>query len=245
MRIVVISPPRSGNHWIECLLGEIYGLEHLGGAQKPPDTKARAFHDWAKAGGFPDDSIFHLHCRFRGRLCDVIDAVPAHIVTMLRDPYDAFVSRYFWTQKRQPMDIEKAERRSRHQMVGKPLDDPAVLAFLEDSEGFEGHLRSAIEWSKSGRAAVVRYEDLHTRPVETLTEVTNAISPVEGSIIAAAIEACRADNMRQQSEKMQWNVRVAKVGDSREKLGPAHLEIFRDRYADLIQELGYEVRDVE
>jgi hypothetical protein len=37
-------------------------------------------------------------------------------------------------------------------------------------------------------------------------------------------------------------VRVARVGDSREKLGPAHLELFRDRYGDIIRELGYEVR---
>jgi hypothetical protein len=161
---------------------------------------------------------------------------------MVRDPYDAFVSRYYWTQKREPADAEKAERRSRHQMVGKSLDDPAVMEFLSDPEGFGGHLRSSIEWMRSGRASVVRYEDLHTRPVEALTELTNAISPVAPTVIEAAIEACRADTMRQQSEKMQWNVRVAKVGDSRDKLGPAHLEVFRDRYSDLIRGLGYEVR---
>jgi predicted PolB exonuclease-like 3'-5' exonuclease len=48
--------------------------------------------------------------------------------------------------------------------------------------------------------------------------------------------------MRQKSAMMAWNVRAAKVGDSRERLTEAHLAIFRERYADLIRSLGYEVR---
>jgi hypothetical protein len=35
---------------------------------------------------------------------------------------------------------------------------------------------------------------------------------------------------------------VARVGDSRDKLNEKHLAIFRDRYADIISSLGYEVR---
>ena len=34
----------------------------------------------------------------------------------------------------------------------------------------------------------------------------------------------------------------AKVGDSRDRLTEAHLAIFRERYADQIHSLGYEVR---
>jgi hypothetical protein len=48
--------------------------------------------------------------------------------------------------------------------------------------------------------------------------------------------------VRQQDEKMAWHVRAAKVGDSREKLGEAHLTVFRERHADAIRSLGYEVR---
>jgi hypothetical protein len=48
--------------------------------------------------------------------------------------------------------------------------------------------------------------------------------------------------MRQRSEAKAWNIRVAKVGDSRQRLGEPHLAVFRDRYADKIRSLGYEVR---
>jgi len=242
MRIVVVSRPRSGNHWIECLLGTIYDLDGLGGARKPDATKPKAFRQWAEGGGFPDGSMFHLHCRYKPEFYDAIEAVPAHVVTIVRDPYDAFVSRYYWTQQRRPKDCEKAERRPRQRMVGKPLDDPEVLAFLADANGFGSHLSTANGWLHSGRAVVVRYEELHRDPIEELTRVTDAIAPVSQDQIEAAIEACSAENMRLRSERKAWNIRVAKVGDSRERLGEAHLAIFRERYADLIRSLGYDVR---
>jgi hypothetical protein len=231
VRILVVSPPRSGNHWVECLLGTIYGLRRVGGSKKP-DT----------AGGFLDEVILHMHRRFTPEFCDAIEAVPAHLVTVVRDPYDAFVSYYYWAQRRSPTDRERAERRPRQSMVGKPLDDPDVLAFLADPQGFGSLLVRANEWLHSGRAIDVRYEDLHQEPVAALTRVTDQIAPVEQGRIEAAIEACRAENMRQKSAMMAWNVRAAKVGDSRERLSEPHLAIFRERYADLIRSLGYEVR---
>ena len=242
MRIVIVSAPRSGNHWIECLLGTIYELNRMGGRDKPGATRPQAVRQWVRIGGFPDGSYFHLHCQFSRKVCNIFEAVPAHLVTVVRDPYDAFVSRYYWTQNRMPSNREHSARRPRHRMVGKALDDPEVLAFLADPKGFGTHLSTANSWLHSGRAIVVRYEDLHQCPVEALTRVTDQIAPVDPDRIAAAIEACRAENMRQKSAMMAWNVRVAKVGDSRERLTEAHLAIFREQYADLIRSLGYEVR---
>jgi hypothetical protein len=242
VRILVVSPPRSGNHWIECLLSTIYELTNVGGSKKPEATSARAVREWAQGGGFQDGWIMHMHRRFSPRFCDVIAAVPAHLVTIARDPYDAFVSYYYWSQQRAPTDQEKAARRPRQRMVGKPLDDPEVLAFLADPKGFGGHLASTNAWVHSGRAITVRYEELHHEPVAALTRVTDQIAPAEPGRIAAAIESCRAENMRQKSAMMSWNVRAAKVGDSRERLTEAHLAIFRECYADQIRSLGYEVR---
>ncbi len=242
MRIVVVSPPRSGNHWIECLLGTIYDLRRLGGRLKPDATKPKVFREWAHSGGFPDDSMFHLHCRYTPEFRDAIESVPAHVVTMVRDPYDAFVSRYFWTQQRKPPDREKAERRPRQRMVGKLLDDPEVLAFLADDHGFGSHLANAAAWLHSGGAVAIRYEDLHHDPVAALTNATDAMIPVAPERIHAAIETCSAENMRQRAGWGASTVRTAKVGDSKQRLAEAHLAIFRDKYAALVQSLGYDVR---
>jgi hypothetical protein len=240
MRIVVSAPPKTGNHWIGCLLSTIYDLQWPtpGGhaATASPDTLAA----FVAAGGFPDGSMFHHHSRFHRRLCDVIDAIPAHHVTLLRDPYDAFVSMYYWEQERSSRGLGRDQPRPRHAMYGKPLDHPDVLAFL--AEGFGQHIVRANGWLHSGRAIPVRYEDLHRDPVATLRQLTDQIESVPDERIHAAIETCRADRVRQQDEKMAWHVRAAKVGDSRDKLGPAHLAIFRERHGDLIRSLGYEVR---
>jgi hypothetical protein len=242
VRILVVSPPRSGNHWIECLLGTIYELKSKGGSKKPGATTRKAVRAWAQSGGFQDGWILHMHRGFSAQFCDVIDAIPAHLVTVVRDPYDAFVSYYYWSQRRTPRDQEKAEQRPRQRMVGKPLDDPEVLAYLADAEGFGSHIASTHAWLHSGRAITVRYEELHHCAIEALTRVTEQIAPVEPARIAAAIEACRAEKMRQKSAMMTWNVRAATVGDSRDRLTEAHLAIFRERYADQIRALGYEVR---
>ncbi|MCC7022797.1 MAG: hypothetical protein IT338_08215 [Thermomicrobiales bacterium] len=240
MRIVVSAPPKSGNHWIGCLLSTIYGLQYPtpGGhaATASPETLA----EFAASGGFPDGSMFHHHTRFHPRLCDVIDAIPAHHVTMVRDPYDVFVSMYYWEQERSARGLGRDRPRPRHAMYGKPIDDEAVLQFLAD--GFGPHIERANGWIHSGRAIPIRYEELHDSPVAALQRVTGQIKPVSDETIVAALEACRADRARQQDEKMAWHVRAARVGDSRDKLGEAHLRIFRERHGDLIRSLGYEVR---
>jgi len=240
VRIVVSAPPKSGNHWIGCLLSTIYGLQWPtpGGhaATASPETLA----EFAHAGNFPDGSMFHHHSRFTDRLCDVIDAIPAHHVTIIRDPYDVFVSMYYWEQERSTRGLGRDQPRPRHAMYGKPLDHQEVLEFL--ANGFGPHIKRANSWLHSGRAIPIRYEELHANPVGALTRVTGQIEPVPTERIVAAIETCRADRVRQQDEKMAWHVRSAKVGDSRAKLSDTHLEIFRDRHGDLIRSLGYPVR---
>lgn len=239
MRIAVISPPKSGNNWIKCLLGQIYGLVWLSG-EETPAPKPEEYTNWVAQGGFPEETIFHQHVRFSPRLADAIEAVPARIVTIVRDPYDTFVSLYHWVQARIAHDVIEARPRPRDAMIGKPLDHPDVLAYLAD--GFGTNLVRASGWLHSGRAVVVHYEALHRDGIAELTRATDQIAPVRPEVIVAAVDACRADRMRQLSESMAWHVRSATVGESRETLGESHLAVFRARHAELIRKLGYEVR---
>jgi hypothetical protein len=243
MRIVISSPPKMGNKWIKCLLSRVYELEWVVGGDSP-DTNIEQFDLFVSEGRFPDNTIFHQHCKYKPKICDVIDEIPAHLVTIVRDPYDAFVSMYHWIQTRTDYDRERGrvrkKARPRDAMVGKAIDDPLILEFLAD--GYGQQILRAHEWVNSGRAIVVRYEDLHRNPVEALTRVTNQIEPVDTARIERAVEACSVDNMRKMSKRMSQHVRAAKVGDSRDTLGEPHLKIFREKYSDLLTSLGYEVR---
>ena len=173
-------------------------------------------------------------------MADAIEAVSARIVTIVRDPYDVFVSLYYWVQERAERQLGGRRVRPRGSLAGKPLDHPDVLAYLRGD--FGANLARANGWLHSGRAVVVRYEGLHRDPVAELVRATDRIGPVDRARIRDAIEACRAENMRQMNDKLSWHIRAAKVGDSRERLNEQHLAVFREHHGDLIRSLGYELR---
>ena len=238
MRIVIAGPPKAGNVWLKCILGTIYGLQTLGPKAVPERPQLDLFRDWVERGGFRDGSIFHQHYDYSDELAAAIAAVPAHIVTIVRDPYDAFVSSYFTLQ--QHADGDRRKGRKADILAAKPLDHPDVLAYLRRG-GYRNNLVKAKQWMDSGRAVVVRYEELHRDPIATLNRVTAEIAPVDPARIPLGVETCSAENMRK-SSKTSKHVRAAKVGDSKERLNEEHLAIFREQHADLIRGLGYAVR---
>jgi hypothetical protein len=243
MRIVITSPPKTGNKWLKCLLSSIYDLTTLRGSATP-DTNPARFRAWVEAGNFTDGHIFHQHCRFSRRLADTIDAVPAHSVTIIRDPYDQFVSLYYWLQTRATFDEQvgkvRPRQRPRDRIVGLAIDDPLVIEYLRTD--FQIYLDQANEWLHSGRSVVFRYEHLHQDPLAELRRGTTSLRTVGDEEIIAAMAACSVENMRQKSEKMASHIRSATVGDSKQRLSDIHFTIFRDQYGELIRSLGYDVR---
>jgi Sulfotransferase domain len=239
VRIIIAGPPKAGNVWLKCLLGTIYGLRPLSTQETPQRPQIELFQAWLDEGKFPDGTIFHQHYDYSDELADLIDAVPAHMATIIRDPYDGFVSSYFTIQEHK----ESGQRRGRRRdaISGKSLSDPEVIEYLRNG-GFRNNMRRAKEWMESGRTLVVRYERLHSDPIEELRSVTDKIQPIPDERIATAVAACSADNMRKLGGRNAQHVRTAKVGDSREKLNEEHLAVFREKYADMIRALGYEVR---
>jgi hypothetical protein len=239
VRIIIAGPPKAGNVWLKCILSHIYDLRPLTNQETPQRPQFHLFKDWVEKGRFPDNTIFHQHYDYREELVDIIDAIPAHTVTIIRDPYDGFVSSYFTIQQHKDDGLRSGRRTD--VMMGKPLSDPAVIDYLRHG-GFRNNMRRALEWKESGRTHVVRYEQLHTNAIDELRGVTDKIQPVPDERIAYAMEACSAENMRKMGGERSKHVRAAKVGDSREKLNDEHLAVFRDKYADMIVALGYDVR---
>jgi hypothetical protein len=239
VRIIIAGPPKAGNVWLKCILGNIYELRPLTPQETPQRPQLDLLRTWLNEGSFPDGTIFHQHYDYSDELADLVDAVPAHTVTIIRDPYDGFVSSYFTIQQHQESGRRSGSRRDA--LSGKSLSDPEVIEYLRNG-GFRNNMRRAKEWMESGRTLVVRYERLHSDPIEELRSVTDKIQPVPDERIAAALAACSAENMRKQGGGKSKHVRAAKVGDSREKLNEEHLAVFREKYADMIRALGYEVR---
>jgi Sulfotransferase domain len=241
MRIIIASPPKAGNSWLKCLLASIYGLRWLTGDETPDGPTVDAFERWLATRGFPADAVYHQHYPYSPELMDAIDRVPAHVATILRDPYDMFVSLYFFvqTQAENPNRAAKGRSRDADVMIGRAIDDPESLAFLAD--GFDADLRKGIAWLESGRSAVVRYEALHADPGAALADLTAHLQAVAPERIERAIEECQAENLLQQRKGLKRRIRSATVGDWKNHLNDEHLRIMRERHAGLIERLGYTV----
>ena len=239
MRIVIAGPPKAGNVWLKCLLAAMYGLQALGPKRSPASPTLEAFSEWVADNRFRDGTVFHQHYDYSDEMASAVLSVPAHLVTVVRDPYDMFVSTFHTIQKHG--DDPKRKGRTAEVLVGKAIDHPDVLDWLKRG-GFRNNLLKGNQWLASGQTADVRYEALIGDPVAELTRLAERIGPASPERIAAAVAGCSADVMRQNNRTAR-HVRVAKVGDSRGTLNADHLAVFRDQYADLIRGLGYAVRD--
>jgi hypothetical protein len=240
MKILIAAPPKTGNSWLKCLFSSIYELEWLTAERVPQGIDPEEFRAWVQAGGFPENGVFHHHYDYVPTLCDVAAAHGIHIATIIRDPYDTFVSRYFFTQAQ----ADNPNRRDKHQphdaMIGTAIDSPEALHYL--ATAFADTLDKGIAWLESGRSVVVRYENLHADPMGELIRATDAIQPAPLEQIEHGIAACHASALLQRRKGLQRRIRTATVGDWRNHLSEAHLAIFRAVHADRIRALGYEVR---
>lgn len=240
MKILIAAPPKTGNSWLKCLFSAIYDLEWLTAERVPAGTDLEEFRAWVETGGFPENSVFHHHYDYSATLCDVAEAHDIHVATILRDPYDTFVSRYFFTQAQADNPNRTARNQAHDAMIGQPIDSPAALDYL--AHGFTETLDKGIAWLTGGRSVVVRYENLHANPMTELIHATNAMQPVDQARVIQAVEACQADVLLQRRKGLQRRIRTATVGDWRNHLTDVHLAIFREVHADRIRALGYEVQ---
>lgn len=239
MRIIIAGPPKTGNVWIKCLLAETYGLRIL---DNPPRTDEE-FQEAIEAGWFPDDSIFHQHFAPTPLFLDLTADLSCTLVTIIRNPYDTFVSLYHFVQNFPGMFAQLDNPLNR--IRGKPIDDPDVVEFLRDKTGgFRIHILSAKKWLDSERSIILRYEDLSDEPVRVMTEVTRRIRSVSEEIIRDAIESCSVPNMRGAFLQNRKHIRKGTVGDWQNHLSGEHLDAVKS-HAGLIKALGYQVLEPE
>lgn len=235
MRIVLAGPPKTGNVWVERILATAYGLRSI---DAPPliQDGVEGIRQFVERGGFPDGTIFHQHFRHSDEFVALMDDLTASIVTVLRDPYDTFVSLYFYIQRFSENYPVKSPARA---VAGKPLDAPETLRFLE--RNFGHHLDMASQWLRSGRSVVVRYEDMHADPVGETKRLTDRIEPVDQATVERAVAAADSRSMKQENRTLKKHIRSATVGDWRNHLTEVHLDIFRRAHAERLAALGYAV----
>ncbi len=242
MKILIVAPPKTGNSWLKCLLAAAYELDWLTSDKVPGGAGLADFEQWIENNGFPENGVFHHHYDYSQDLVDIAIRHNIHLATILRDPYDMFVSRYFFTQAQADNERrqEKQVNRQHDEMTGVAIDSEPVYDYLVES--FGAQLQKGIDWLESGSSVVVRYEKLHSDPVDELTRATSEISPVASIQVEQAIVDCQASSLLQRRKGLRRRIRSATTGDWRNHLNDHHLALFRQHHADRIRALGYDVQ---
>jgi hypothetical protein len=236
MRVFIGAQPKTGNVWVRKLLCHLYGFEDLNeNPELVQDLRANGFAKFVTEGRFPEHAIVQQHLLPSAALLDAAWSISCRLVTVVRDPYDTFVSFYCYVN-RMP---ERFRDTPAGIMTGKPIDHPDVLDFLRNS--YPRYLKMSRHWVKCGKATVVRYEELHAAPLESVRSLADCLEPVSDERIVQAVAECSAERMRQRGGWIAQHVRVAKPGTGKEDLRPAHFDILRLHCSELIQDLGYEV----
>src|SRR5215211_4837173 len=126
MRILIVAPPKTGNSWLKCLFSSVYGLDWLTNDRVPGGTTLEAFAAWLSSDGFPDNAVFHHHYDYSPQFVELATRSSIQLATILRDPYDMFVSRYFFAQAQADNEkrLEKPKNPKRDVIAGIAIDDP-------------------------------------------------------------------------------------------------------------------------
>lgn len=194
--------------------------------------------DFINQGGYPDGSVCHQHYWPSDQFLRIARDQRIFLVTTLRDPYDQFVSWYFYIQNFADAFVAADDPGQR--AIGKPIDHPDVLDLL--GHEFGAFLDQGTAWIDSERSLVVRYEQLHADAEAALRAAQQYFGVAPAIGLAEAAAGADAAAMRLGDAALARHIRSAGIGGWRDHLSDVHLKIFRDRHAERVVRLGYPVR---
>ncbi len=166
MRLIVASPPKTGNIWLKNLLIGAYDLKQ--GDDQPLDTY-EDFVEFIKGDRFDDDTVIHLHPEPTDAYFELADSVGATTITILRNPYDVFVSLYHYVQRFKDELTDIGDPLS--EMIDKDLEDEAAFNYLLGDQSLENWGRSYYEqYGKAEGHALPIYRDYVRNYPDLLTD---------------------------------------------------------------------------
>ena len=169
LRILIAGAPKTGNMWLRMLLWNMYDLTQV------DVTGILSTREYPRRGSF----VTHQHVLPVRELFAWGDPLGVHYITILRHPGDMLLSLYHYVNN-MAQNWKEAGRIGKipsHGLIGQPLDGKAVREYMEVHFADEC-LHKSVAWINSGRATVLRYEDLHLSPETALSRLAEDLCPV-------------------------------------------------------------------
>ena len=251
---IVVSIPKSGRTWLRTFLSAYFCAQY----EHPFSLDLTKYDDPQIPCVIYSHDLFEH--RTKGRWWDRARGkylIPANelrrtqIILLVRDPRDAFVSHY--VQLTRPTADAPDELKTK--TAGEMLRDP-LLGIGQIVRTMNDWL---VEFGDRPNVTLVRYEDLHSRPVEHFSRVLAAIGEkqVSQEHLDAALRFCEFSNMKKleaagafdskilQSRDMNdpesFNVRRGRIGGYADYLSSSDIEYANEAMSALDQRFGYRV----
>ena len=229
MKIIIVGTPKTGNTWVKHLLGDLYNL---------PIVTLNPEFDVNEAAAAGPNWIAHQHYLPKQALLSWGKANGVIFITAIRHPADVLVSLWHHIRKsnEKHADIRLGTLIIR---TAGGISGVSMLDLLESD--FHIYLNLSISWLQALGTIVLRYEDLWTHPLETLTRLTDAIEPRSLESLKLSLCACELGLMQQLFDPEKKLIRQGGTGAWREILHANIKEAFTqlDPYPAQFAALGY------
>src|SRR5439155_9208191 len=153
----------------------------------------------------------------------------AREVILVRDFRDMLSSMFAFNEKRGIQGFQRSRAGSDREYVVDTVGK-SIAALLRDWQ------------ARSGRAHVVRYEDLVTTPVETLTGILQYLGLDSKELIVQAMAACASET----TPEMEWHQTAesssSSIGRWRRDLGPELHAVAQETFGPALEAFGYEAQ---
>lgn len=234
MRVVIVSPPKSGANRLRCLMATAYGIRAVDARDAPATDDPEQFVDWLAM--MPEDSVIHTNLVFHPTLPAAVASLGVTLIAIVRHPFDLFVSN----REVQANRVNRATRRARHR-DGSDEERAMQLSSekLDPIGAFATDLQSLINWTAVA-SATVRYEDILQRPEIPLAANSAIFGSLSSDQISHAVKLCPAEQRIVSSNNR--GVRMAEIapGAWRNEIDPATLSTLQREYAPAVVALGYQ-----
>jgi len=162
MRIIVNSPPKCGNVWLRELLSEAYGLPKITVSDAAAGS-GQALEAELIVNANSESFVTYCHIPpLEDYFSRAVKNLDAQVVSIIRNPYDIFVSLFHYIQKHS--EHFKSSEHPLNPLVGKSIDSPQVLEYLiRDQYGLNDHISFLEDLSKASRLNEAAFGEWHYR----------------------------------------------------------------------------------
>ncbi len=260
--IIVASHPKSGSTWFRVMLSRLYHMRY----KLPPQRIVKSDEFYNRDRSLPRFLVSNGHYSYESETQNVLDEIGPgmaggkKLILLARHPCDVAVSWYLQFTKR----TKAFKRELINSTLRQPIDRNSIEMWdfvMHEELGLPALIEFHNMWERrvndSTAGMIVRYEDLRTQPVDTLSRVCEFLgAPFTREEIEHSVEFASFDNMRKLEQEGYFHnsgmalrnkkdpdtlkVRRAKVGGFRDYFNDDQVAIMDEMIRDrLSPTLGY------